>query len=255
MRANLRARALPAAAAMITALTVTAVTLADGRQERSERTGRHDRVDQADAGRRDGATAATSRAARGKRGPRGPRGAVGPRGPQGPAGPTGAAGTHGEPGAAGAPGPSGPRGPKGEPGVAGEPGAAGAPGPTGPMGPRGPSDAYYLVKKNNVDLPDHHVEVATLKLPPGQYVVTATLAAVNPGASDIVRCWIAGGGSAATAVGTGSEAFVSNITVSHLSGGTTSLWCSHDTASQPSYIESVRMWALQAARVHYDEQP
>jgi hypothetical protein len=106
-----------------------------------------------------------------------------------------------------------------------------------------------------MDLPDQNVEVATIQLPPGQYLVTGHLAAVNHGWSDIVRCWIAGGVSEATAVGTGTESFVANISASGLAGGTVSLWCSHDSAGEPSYVESIRMWAVQTDALHYQEQP
>jgi hypothetical protein len=223
---HLRTWRLPVAAALLATLGVTAVGIADS-------TG-----SAAPAGSK--AAAVAAKVKRGKPGPRGPQGPVGPVGPQGPAGERGPAG------------PGGPGGPAGPPGATGARGADGAPGATGA---RGPSDSYYVVKTNPMDLPDGNVEVAKMTLPGGQYLVSAHLNAVNHGNSDIVRCWLSGGGWSASAVGSGSEAFVANMSVSTLVSGTVSLWCNHDTASQPSYIEQVRMWAVQAGQLHYVEQP
>jgi Collagen triple helix repeat (20 copies) len=254
-RAEGRRWRLPVTAALLAALAVTAVSVAETRS----------RTDQAAKLDDKSASAVASAAKKGRRGKPGPPGPRGPQGPTGPKGDPGARGPQGARGVQGARGAQGVRGLQGAPGVDGVAGRAGTPGkngdvgPAGPVGPRGPSDVYYLAKTNHMNLPNHNVEVARLELPPGQYLVTGHLAAVNPGHSDIVRCWIGGGGAAATAVGVGTEAFVANLTVSHIVGGTVGLWCSHDTqgdpSPQPSYVESVRMWAVQTDQLHYQEQP
>jgi hypothetical protein len=102
-------------------------------------------------------------------GPTGPSGPTGPTGPSGPTGPTG---------------PSGPTGP------------TGPSGPTGPTGPTGPSDAWYAQSPPNTNIPSNGatpVTVASLVLPAGNFVVTASgWAADNVSGNSDVRCSIRG---------------------------------------------------------------
>jgi len=99
----------------------------------------------------------------------GPMGLAGPQGPQGAAGPTGATGSQGPSGATGAAGAQGPSGP------AGLPGAAGATGLTGPQGAPGPVNFYFAVPSPSINLGSGPSTLATLSLPPGQYVFSATV--------------------------------------------------------------------------------
>ena len=82
----------------------------------------------------------------------GPQGPLGPVGPAGPAGPVGATG------------PAGPAGPQGDQGV------------PGPPGPAGQTTVYIKRRPEHVDLPDSpsKLGVATLSLPAGTYLVSAT---------------------------------------------------------------------------------
>lgn len=107
----------------------------------------------------DGLTAKELRGQQGEQGPQGEQGIQGPQGERGPQGETG---------------PAGPEGPRGA---------------TGVQGPRGPSDAY-TDGPNDVAIGTSHVTVASLDLPAGNYVVSATLGANNPstGTVGLVRC-------------------------------------------------------------------
>jgi hypothetical protein len=204
-------------------------------------------------GDRRGARATMSKAEkRGRRGPRGPQGPVGPAGNPGAPGKRGPRGQTGPAGAAGAPGARGPQGPKGDPGPGG---------PAGPKGDPGPSDGYYLAKVNVVNLPAGEVEVARLNLPPGSYIASATMAAVDVHAeADVVRCWIVGGPANATAIGRNPEdAWVANVAVNAPlflpGGGAASVHCVHDNHSATPYVEGVRVWAIKVGNLNYGEQP
>ena len=85
-------------------------------------------------------------------------------------------------------GPAGPQGPAGAQGPTGPQGPAGAQGPTGPQGPPGSSgfsDVYVSTFATNPPgragsaSGGSYFEVATLVLPPGSYVVMASVTAVN----------------------------------------------------------------------------
>ena len=83
-------------------------------------------------------------------------GVTGARGPTGVPGPTGAKG---------ATGPQGPQGPKG---------ATGPQGAQGPGGPSGTSHAYDTLNRSGTLDPAHHTKLASIDLPAGSYVVTAS---------------------------------------------------------------------------------
>src|SRR4051794_23248416 len=232
---------LPVLGALLAALGIAGVSLADSHT----------------TGGGGGGPAATMAKAhkRGKPGPRGPQGPVGPAGPKGDPGAPGAKGATGDRG------PAGPAGPAGERGPQGATGATGATGDRGPQGPIGPSDGYYFAKLNVVNLPAGEVEVARLNLPPGSYIANATLAAVDTHAeADVVRCWIVGGTSAASAIGHNQEdAWVANMAVNAPlwlpNGGAASLHCGHDNGKATPYVESVRVWAIRVGNLSYGEQP
>lgn len=104
------------------------------------------------------------------RGPRGLTGPTGQPGPQGPAGPQGSAG------------PQGPAGPKGD------------------KGETGPSSGFSVTAGNQVQWTGDHQGVATLVLPPGRYVLNASVNADNDDAvPQPLHCTIVLGG---TGVGT-----------------------------------------------------
>ena len=94
---------------------------------------------------------------------------TGPRGPRGVTGAPGATGAAGAPGAAG---------------------AAGAPGPVGAQGPAGPSD-LYLDSSTSANLTDGVPStIATLSLPAGSYLLTATGYATGATADGTVTCQV-----------------------------------------------------------------
>ena len=104
-------------------------------------------------------------------GPQGPAGAQGATGPQGPQGDIGPQGSQGDPGIQGDIGPQGPQG---------DPGVQGPQGDIGPTGPRGPSDAYLGgVNGYVVPLGVPNVEMGSVTLPPGQYVMQMTANVYN----------------------------------------------------------------------------
>ena len=89
-----------------------------------------------------------------QQGPQGPKGDTGPQGPQGPAGPAG---------------PTGPTGPQGQ---QGEKGDQGDPGPAGPA----TLPTVYVTWAGQTAVPNSQVpvDVATLDLPAGKYLLSAT---------------------------------------------------------------------------------
>jgi hypothetical protein len=185
---------------------------------------------------------------------RGPAGAAGPAGPQGQKGDAGAAGAKGEPGV------KGDTGAKGEPGVKGDTGAKGEPGADG-----APAKVFFTAKRGPLNLPSGSTEMTVTSLeslPPGSYLLTAHLAAVNFGADGYVRCAIkaAGGetswgavgstasvgnsGSSATAVGQVymSLPVTSNFTFSP------EVYCRQDY-STTAYVEEVRLTAMAVGEI------
>jgi hypothetical protein len=102
----------------------------------------------------------------------GESGTPGPTGPAGPAGPSGASGATGPMGPAGANGPAGPAGPMG---LGGPIGPAGPPGPAGASGSSNVyvnrNDAFLTIGSSGAPA----VTVATLNLPPGKYLLAATV--------------------------------------------------------------------------------
>ena len=101
-------------------------------------------------------------------GPQGPIGFTGPQGPQGPQGATGATGAAGPAGATGATGPTGAQGPQGTQGV-----------------PGGLGLTYFqsIVTGPEIALTSQTIPttMATLTLPPGNYLAHATLTISNGG--------------------------------------------------------------------------
>ncbi|MBA2694062.1 MAG: hypothetical protein H0U65_16480 [Rubrobacter sp.] len=88
-------------------------------------------------------------------------------------------------------GDTGPAGADGEDGAPGADGEDGATGTTGATGPRGPSNAY-ADGPNDIEISTDGSTVASLTLPPGNYLVSATLGLSNPSTSKVglVRCSI-----------------------------------------------------------------
>src|SRR5262249_33025843 len=98
---------------------------------------------------------------RGRPGPPGPRG---PQGPSGPKGDKGDAGLQGPAGREGIPGPQGPAGTKGDQGS------------TGPKGDNGVANVLFSRKTSATPLPHGSaIEVASLAVPAGNYLVTAQI--------------------------------------------------------------------------------
>ena len=133
-------------------------------------------------------------------------------------------------------GPRGPRGRRGPQGSAGLPGAAGAP---GAQGAAGPSDGYIARVATATSLPaGTPTAVVALTLPAGgAYIVTAaTELGGTSTAGGLVDCTLfeganpIGGGSAELPT---QAAFAATITLTGAtSGGTISLSCNPDNASQ-----------------------
>jgi hypothetical protein len=86
---------------------------------------------------------------------------------------------------------SGPEGREGARGSRGETGASGASGQTGGGGPAGPSDIYAAGKATGALSPTEYTSYAQLTLPPGSYLVEATviLFANKPGTTMV--CFVA----------------------------------------------------------------
>jgi hypothetical protein len=123
---------------------------------------------------------------------------TGPQGPPGSPGVTGPVGPQGIPGANGTNGTNGTNGADGAPGAPGPAGADGAPGPIGPIGPVGPSDAFQNLAPDEALTPTPLV-VASLALSEGNYVLMASLRAVNnDGATGTFYCVIDAPGSPGT---------------------------------------------------------
>ena len=99
-------------------------------------------------------------------------GVLGPRGPQGPAGPQGPQGPQG------IQGPQGPQGLQGEQGIRGPQGEQGPQGEKGETGERGPSDAY-TAGPISLTLDSNFVDVASLSLPAGKYIVSTSMLVQN----------------------------------------------------------------------------
>jgi Collagen triple helix repeat (20 copies) len=137
-----------------------------------------------------GATGAEGPAgAQGAQGLEGPAGPTGPEGPQGVAGATGPEGPQGLPGATGATGARGEQGLAGSTGPSGPEGAQGPVGPTGAQGATGATGAGasngYATAAQGVDVPlpqDMNEEtIATLTLPAGSYILSASVSLVRTG--------------------------------------------------------------------------
>jgi hypothetical protein len=77
---------------------------------------------------------------------------------------------------------TGPQGLKGEPGAKG---ADGQKGDRGETGPRGPSDAYSIADNSASALGPKQIE---LSVPPGSYVVEASMVAIVPSGYGTVEC-------------------------------------------------------------------
>jgi hypothetical protein len=101
-------------------------------------------------------------------------------GPPGPTGPEGPSGPQGPPGETGPQGPSGPQGPTGPQGPQGA---------TGPEGPAGPSQAFTRTIQD-ATLPPNFTSIASLSVPAGHYVVSASLMIFNSSSTGgaAVRC-------------------------------------------------------------------
>lgn len=85
-------------------------------------------------------------------------------------------------------GATGPAGPQGVQGLTGPKGDAGAKGDRGETGPRGPSDAYSILDKSP---PVAEEKEITLAVPPGSYVVDASVNAVVSSGYGLVQCVVA----------------------------------------------------------------
>lgn len=91
----------------------------------------------------------------------------------GPQGPQGIQGKQGVQGVQGVQGTQGPAGPPGQKGDTGQNGQNGAQGPAGPAGSSGLGHVYYSTAEGSGQIDDNgSVVVATLNLPPGNYIAT-----------------------------------------------------------------------------------
>ena len=113
--------------------------------------------------------------AKGDTGAPGSAGAAGAKGDTGATGAPGAAGAKGDTGAPGPAGPTGAKGDTGDTGPAGGRGPIGFQGPKGDTGETGPSDVWQD-NPSGVLLPANGGAVASVSLPAGIYVVSATAA-------------------------------------------------------------------------------
>lgn len=208
---------------------------------------RHDGITQKAAKKRP----AKKTAARGAQGARGPQGAPGARGPAGPAGPTGPAGALGQRGATG---PVGARGPQGAQGPAG-------PGVTVITGTQ-PATAAVPADGSSVN-------VASLSLPTGNWVVAAKLDLSMPAIAggtrqSVAYCQVtaAGGSEIMTArLNTGAQApgataddvatVVSYVPATFTAAGRATVTCRQaqtvtGVATAPLTVSNVRMVATKA---------
>jgi hypothetical protein len=106
-------------------------------------------------------------------------GQPGPAGPQGAKGDPGAPGTDGTNGKDGAPGPKGDRG---DPCLPSDPACVGPKGDPGPPGPPGSAGANAYQRTETTPLfffGNAYTTVMTLTLPPGSYVVTASVEVIS----------------------------------------------------------------------------
>ncbi len=104
-------------------------------------------------------------------GPAGPAGPMGPQGLTGAQGPQGLTGAQGAPGLTGPQGPAGPQGTPGPQGLQGAQGVQGPQGPAGPAGPSGTSHVYMDSEPNSRVISLVEVQVASMDLNPGTYVL------------------------------------------------------------------------------------
>ena len=133
-----------------------------------------------------------------------PKGYTGPVtwnqvGPQGIAGTNGTNGATGATGPAGPAGPQGPAGPTGATGATGATGGTGATGATGPAGPAGPAGggggAAHITRSSQVQGggANQPVDVVSLTLPAGAYLLSGRITAVNGGGGGpVVTCDLTG---------------------------------------------------------------
>ena len=148
---------------------------------------------------------------------------------------------------------------EGRPGAKGEPGAKGDPGEKGEPGADGaPAKVIYTAKRAPLNLPTGGAELTVLSLeslPPGTYLLTGHLTAVNFGTPGYVRCGIRGAdansygnwGTPATVGGSGPAAITGQIymsvpvTSNHTF--TPELFC-HQDSSTTAYVEESRLMAM-----------
>lgn len=162
-------------------------------------------------------------------------------------GPQGSPGPSGSPGSPGASGPSGPPGPSGSPGLQGSPGPSGSPGAPGTV------DGYVDTNLSGVASLGQGVYqtvVATLTLPSGSYIVTASAVALDDTEADQVDCQLFEGSAG---IGGGTEVFVTPteygqniaLTAGAASGGTVTLRC--NDANATAAVRSVVLTAIPAS--------
>jgi Collagen triple helix repeat (20 copies) len=159
-------------------------------------------------------------------------------------------------GPAGEAGPPGPQGPKGDPGPRGEKGDRGEKGEPGADGT--PAKGFYSTKRGPINLPAGSADLAVTSLeslPPGSYLLTGHLTAVNFGSEGYVRCGIKGAGknsfgnwgSAASVGDTAPFSRVAQIIVSlpvtSAYTFTPELFCRQDY-STTAYVEEARLMAI-----------
>src|SRR6185437_4701054 len=108
-------------------------------------------------------------------------------------GATGAEGPKGETGPQGVPGAKGDTGPQGEPGVKGDRGEQGVQGDQGEIGP---SDVWSTRLASKGIVPGFgYIQVVSLTLPAGDYLVTATQTGEAEGGQSAVECAISSDGT------------------------------------------------------------
>jgi hypothetical protein len=186
------------------------------------------------------------------RGPAGPAGQAGPAGAQGPKGDAGARGDTGAAGAQGAPGKPGEPGKQGEKGDKGDPGVDGT-----------PAKIVYSAKRAPINLPTNGAELGVTSLeslPPGSYILTGHLSAVNFGSNGYVRCGIKGAGKSSfgnwgVAASVGDAAPASTVGQIYVSLPVTSdytftpeLFCRQDY-STTAYVEESRLMAMAVGEI------
>jgi hypothetical protein len=149
-------------------------------------------------------------------------------------------------------------GPTGSRGVTGATGGAGPSGPKGPSGPQGPSDAWNKLIGPEGDLGDTAIDVVTLNLPSGNYVVSAGGTFVADSDGDAVFfCKLTGGGFALD--DTFGEVNSPYVIVSNLflgsdvalpGGGTVALNCQRTKGEAGIGINLVHITATKVATLH-----